>query len=774
VALASKGSRLVTAGGDGVARIWKIGAKEKPIALEGHRGEVLYAAFSPNDQIVATSGKDGTVRVWNAESGACIFSIDAHAGAANSVNFSPDGEFLLTAGADDLIKLWRAEQGEFVREVDHCYDYVSDAVFSPDGKLMASCGGEGTVKLWEVTDQERISTQSMTDPGLEFEVERVHSDHGNRSSQYASGKPLFNTRLSGGARISVLQGGGGKHSICVGDPPRGVALVTGDQLTVLGGDGGSLLTYDLGIQSVAFDSTGGAARPFSEEGATAGAPVAAAPKANGDHSGFTGKLDVERATDSSQARYKSFERHGELLFTAHTVTNRAMRLVKFDDNTIYCLFGECDQPTLVIKSDYLDVRDVSGRSVFRFSLESLSPIISRRALDEQAASNNGKHDEGRDPLLVTSSADWMDQSGVPRLHKILSKAVWARASDIHIPSGAPILLRQHGRLVRFDDRGYKPDEIKSMLVEILTEPQRRRFSETNDLDFSYEIPGTGRFRANVCRQHRGVDGTFRIIPDAIPNVEDLGLPAAVPPLIKNHQGLILVTGSAGQGKSTTIAALVNMINSERPLHIITVEDPIEFVHPVKRAVVNQREVGKHTLSFANALRAALREDPDVIVVGEMRDLETISLAITAAETGHLVLGTLMTTDAPQTVDRILDSFPPGQQSQIRTMLSESLKGIVSQQLVPNMEGTGRALASEVLLCNVAVANMIRERKTFQLTSVMQTGRNVGMQRMDDSLFDLAQAGQISAESALMYAHDHKAMELRLKPKSAPETAVRAR
>ena len=265
-----------------------------------------------------------------------------------------------------------------------------------------------------------------------------------------------------------------------------------------------------------------------------------------------------------------------------------------------------------------------------------------------------------------------------------------------------------------------------------------------------------------------------VIPNVIPSPEALGLPVSVPPLTKHHQGLVLVTGPAGQGKTTTIATLVDLINSEKPLHIITVEDPIEFVHPIKCGVVNQREVGKHTLSFANALRAALREDPDVIVVGEMRDLETIALAITAAETGHLVFGTLMTSNAAQTVDRILDSFPAGQQAQIRTMLSESLKGIVSQQLVPAADGKGRVLACEVLLCNLAVANMIRERKTFQLSSVMQTSRNVGMQRMDDALFDLSQAGRITPEKAMMYAHDPKAMEPRVKPSPAMNQAPRAR
>jgi len=309
-----------------------------------------------------------------------------------------------------------------------------------------------------------------------------------------------------------------------------------------------------------------------------------------------------------------------------------------------------------------------------------------------------------------------------------------------------------------------------MLLEILTPEQRRRFLDTNDLDFSYEINGVGRFRANICRQHRGVDGSFRMIPETIPTPEQLGLPAAVASLTNHHQGLVLITGPAGRGKSTTIASLIDLINSEKPLHVITVEDPIEFVHPIKRAVVNQREVGKHTRSFSNALRAALREDPDVIVVGEMRDLETISLAITAAETGHLVFGSLMTSDASQTVDRILDSFPAGQQAQIRTMLSESLRGIASQQLVPAADGSGRVLACEILLCNMAVGNMIRERKTFQLASIMQTGRNLGMQRMDDSLFDLFQAGRITSTNALLYSHDLKAMEPRIRAAATAQPA----
>jgi twitching motility protein PilT len=448
-------------------------------------------------------------------------------------------------------------------------------------------------------------------------------------------------------------------------------------------------------------------------------------------------------------------------------------MVHFDADTVYLLFDQADDPTIVFRGEHLDVRDRAGAPVFRLHLRSLEPIISRRGADAPpdvpaavaAAMATAEPEPKRDPLVVQGLAE-MGEEGGPRINRILEKAVWSTASDIHVPSGAAVLVRRHGLLQPLGMRQHTPSEIESMILEALTPEQRKVFQETNDLDFSYEIPNVGRFRANVCRQHRGIDATFRVIPDTIPSIETLGLPPAVPPLTRHHNGLVLITGPAGQGKSTTIACLIDQINTERPVHIITVEDPIEFVHPVKMGVVNQREVGRHTKSFANALRAALREDPDVIVVGEMRDLETISLAITASETGHLVFGSLMTSSAAQTVDRILDSFPAGQQAQIRTMLSESLRGVISQQLVPNVAGDGRVLAAEVLLGTPAVANMIREKKTFQIASVMQTGRNLGMQRMDDSLFDLVQAGRITPENALRYAQDAKALETRLKPRAA--------
>jgi twitching motility protein PilT len=382
--------------------------------------------------------------------------------------------------------------------------------------------------------------------------------------------------------------------------------------------------------------------------------------------------------------------------------------VRFDEDTLYVLFDRSDEPTVVIRGEHLDVRSPAQKPLFRLHLRSLEPVISRRASDGAPAAmpagvpgavapTGDEAEAPRDPLLVHGLAEMEAGAEAPKVNRVLEKAVWSKASDIHIPSGAQVLVRRHGVLQPLGTRNYTPAEIAAMATEILSPDQQRVFEETNDLDFSYEIAGVGRFRANACRQFRGIDLTFRVIPDAIPTAEALGLPASVLPLTNHHNGLVLVTGPAGQGKSTTIACLVDRINSARPLHIITVEDPIEFVHPLKRGVVNQREVGRHTKSFANALRAALREDPDVIVVGEMRDLETISLAITASETGHLVFGSLMTSSASQTIDRILDSFPAAQQAQIRTMMSESLRGVVSQQLVTTAAGDGRVLACEVLL-----------------------------------------------------------------------------
>ncbi|HLG15262.1 MAG TPA: PilT/PilU family type 4a pilus ATPase [Blastocatellia bacterium] len=780
LAFTSLGDRLLSAGGDHLARVWRLGSKDKPVVLEGHKEEVLYASFSPDDRFVATSAKDGTVSFWESESGRLLYSFQAHEGAVNAVNFSPDGIHLGTAGADKTVRIWLAESGELVREIIGGYDYIAESVFSHDGRRMASCGGDGAVKIWEVKDKEAYAVAATRDPELEIEFEEEKRQAG--ASSYAVGQSLFQCVLASGLKLSLLKVNNQKDALGIGEPPRTAAGFSGDELSVVSGDEVPLLKLDLTTHSVTYDRTEGAATPWDGESqaATAAGSGSALERETVDagataRAGFGDEFEIERNNGAASGQYKSFEKHGELLIRDRIASGHMIRLVRFDANTLYVLFDDRDDPTLVLKGDNMDVRDAGGANVFRMNLRSMEPVISRRG----AAKENGNAATGpeapRDPMVLTGLAESMARDGSePRLHKILSKAVWAKASDIHVPSGAPIQIRRNGKLEHVEERTYTPDELGVLLLEVLTDEQRKRFLETNDLDFSYEIAGVGRFRANVCRQHRGIDGSFRVIPDVIPSVEALGLPPAVPPLTKHHQGLVLVTGPAGQGKSTTIATLVDLINSEKPLHIITVEDPIEFVHPIKCAVVNQREVGKHTRSFANALRAALREDPDVIVVGEMRDLETIALAITAAETGHLVFGTLMTTNAAQTVDRILDSFPAGQQSQIRTMLSESLKGIVSQQLVPAADGKGRVLACEVLLCNLAVANMIRERKTFQLGSVLQTSRNLGMQRMDDALFDLLQAARIAPETAMMYAHDPKAMEPRLKPGPAVNPAPRAR
>jgi twitching motility protein PilT len=347
-------------------------------------------------------------------------------------------------------------------------------------------------------------------------------------------------------------------------------------------------------------------------------------------------------------------------------------------------------------------------------------------------------------------------SGPAQLDHILAKAMQLRASDLHLHVGLPIQMRVGGRLRKTNGSPMEPAQSEALVMEILTESERAQFTAHNDLDFAYAIPGVGRFRGNVYRQRRGIDAVFRPIPPEPPTLEQLGLPSSLARLTAFHQGLVLVTGPAGCGKSSTLAALINLINEERPDHIITVEDPVEFVHPSRSCVVNQRQVHKHTESFASALRAALREDPDVIAIGELRDLETISLAITAAETGHLVLGTLHTNDAARTINRILDAYPPDQQSQIRAMISESLRAIVSQKLLPSADGSRQVPALEILLVNIAVSNLIREERVFQLRSVMQTGRTLGMCLFDDSLLELVKSGAISKELARRHCEDPRA------------------
>jgi len=347
------------------------------------------------------------------------------------------------------------------------------------------------------------------------------------------------------------------------------------------------------------------------------------------------------------------------------------------------------------------------------------------------------------------------RSGVVTLKDVLTKAVSAKASDVHIHAGAPIQLRVGGELKELKTGVLTPEDVEILIRQGLTQDEQKILDERLDFDAALVMPGVGRFRASFYKQQRGFDGVFRPVATEPPTLEELGLPADLAKLADFHQGLVLFTGPAGSGKSSTMAAVVNMINSSREDHIITVEDPIEYVFSKKKCVVNQRQAGKHTLSFANALRAALREDPDIVVIGELRDLETIQLAITAAETGHLVLGTLHTNNAIRTINRVLDVFPPKQQSQIRAMVSESLRAIVSQRLIPTTDGQRRLPALEILYVKPAVSNLIREEKTFQIRSIMQTGRSEGMTLLDDSINDLVKSGQVSKEIARRFAEDPK-------------------
>lgn len=321
------------------------------------------------------------------------------------------------------------------------------------------------------------------------------------------------------------------------------------------------------------------------------------------------------------------------------------------------------------------------------------------------------------------------------------------ASDLHITSGAAPYLRLHGNMVPLNYRELTNQDVQGLLFEILTEKQKKAFVEKWELDFAYTLAGIGRFRCNVFMQRKGLGAVMRIIPEKIKTAQELGLPPAVTDIIDCDRGLILVTGPTGSGKSTTLAALIHQINMTREAHIITVEDPIEFVHPNIKSLVNQREVGSHTKSFANALKAALREDPDILLVGELRDLETISLALTAAETGHIVFGTLHTNSAAKTVDRIIDVFPAGQQQQIRTMLAESLRGVIAQTLFSRADGQGRVAAYEILRNTKAISNLIREGKVHQIPSALQTGASQGMIPFEKYIEDLVRKGKVSATDA---------------------------
>jgi len=337
-----------------------------------------------------------------------------------------------------------------------------------------------------------------------------------------------------------------------------------------------------------------------------------------------------------------------------------------------------------------------------------------------------------------------------------------KASDLHLSTGNQPMLRIHGDLVRIDAPPLESDDLKALVYEIAPETKIKTFEETGDVDFGYEYPGFARYRANFLNQKNGIAAVFRLIPSKVLTMEELGLPPVLKRFANLKKGLVLVTGPTGSGKSTTLAAMIDYANLHRKDHIITVEDPIEFVHRSQQSLVNQREVGVHTRSFASALRGALREDPDIILVGEMRDLETIELALTAASTGHLVFGTLHTSNAPKTIDRIIDVFPTNQQNQVRAGLSESLKGVVAQNLFKRVDKPGRCAGLEILVCDSPIANLIREAKTHQIAGMMQVGKKKGNQPLDDAIMDLLRGAKISPEEAYEKSSDKKKFRALLK------------
>jgi twitching motility protein PilT len=341
------------------------------------------------------------------------------------------------------------------------------------------------------------------------------------------------------------------------------------------------------------------------------------------------------------------------------------------------------------------------------------------------------------------------------IDRLLKFTVQSKASDLHISVGSEPLVRLFGGLRKVKHPVITAEQSEAMLLEILSGRQQDRLGEHFSLDLAYDLPEVGRFRCNVFRQRLGLCGVFRVVPSEVPTLDDLKMPPVVTKLLNFRQGLILVTGPAGCGKTTSQGAMINYLNEHRPEHIITVEDPIEIVHENKQCVVSQREVVRHTQSFAVALRAALREDPDIILIGEMRDLETISMGITSAETGHLVLGTLHTTGASRTISRLVDVFPTEQMAQIRAMVSESIRGVLSQRLLPRKDGSGLVAALEIMVATPAIAHLIREDRTFQIPGLMQIGAKQGMKLMDDSLMELVHDNVIDIEEAIEYAENKK-------------------
>jgi twitching motility protein PilT len=382
-----------------------------------------------------------------------------------------------------------------------------------------------------------------------------------------------------------------------------------------------------------------------------------------------------------------------------------------------------------------------------------------RIIDPEPAPRPSSFTERRPVTEVSKSkSGLLDYASDTSLKDLLQQAMERGASDLHVHSGAVLRIRVAGNFVDATADILDSQVCKGLITGILSETQIKRLHDKLQIDFAYEIPGVGRFRANVYKQQRGLDAVFRTIKPAPPTLAELGLPREFEKFTEFHQGLMLFTGPAGCGKSSTMAAMVDLINTRRPDHILTIEDPIEYVHASKSCNVTQREVGAQTVSFPTALRAALREDPDVIVIGELRDLETISLAITAAETGHLVMATLHTSNAIRTINRLLSVFPPDQMCQVSRMLSESLKVVISQRLVQRADNSGQVAALEVMVNNNAVANLIRENRTHQIKSILQTGRAKGQRLLDASLSQLMKERVITSKEALRHAEEPEGLK----------------
>ena len=387
-------------------------------------------------------------------------------------------------------------------------------------------------------------------------------------------------------------------------------------------------------------------------------------------------------------------------------------------------------------------------------------VVQKEVIAKRAATPTAKGPEATAAVATAKPSSASVRAARPgagptAIEALLREAVRLGASDLHVHAGSKVRMRLHGRFLDHGSEALDAAAAETLVNGLLSDADRQVLERSGELDLCHTLPGVARFRANVFRQQRGTDAVLRVIPLSPPSLQDLGLPQALAKFTNFHQGMVLVTGPAGCGKSSTLAALVTLINEERREHVLTIEDPIEYVHASKRCLVNQRNVRRHTESFARALRAGLREDPDVIVIGELRDLETISLALTAAETGHFVLATLHTNDTIRTINRLVGAFPPDQQDQVRTMISESLRAVISQRLVRTTAADRRVAALEVLVVNKAVGNLIRENKTFQIRSILQTGVAQGMVTLEQSLTQLVQQGVVSREEAVRHVDDPK-------------------